>query len=94
MKIKSKRKEQNSILMKALAQKEKLILTDTLSSLLDELDEECLEVIKLIEKLRVQNITNKQLEDMLGELSAAITHLKVHSEQAEKAIEEELDKEA
>ncbi len=50
--------------------------------------------IKLIEKLRVQNITNKQLEDMLGELSAAITHLKVHSEQAEKAIEEELDKEA
>jgi hypothetical protein len=80
--------------MKALAQKEKLILTDILSSLLDELDEECLEVIKLIEKLRVQNITNKQLEDMLGELSAAATHLKVHSEQVEKAIEEELDKEA
>ena len=36
--------------MRALAQKEKLILTDILSSLLDELDEECLKTIRLIEK--------------------------------------------
>ncbi|MEK6657659.1 MAG: hypothetical protein AABY58_09480 [Nitrospirota bacterium] len=80
--------------MRALAHKEKLILTDILSSLLDELDEECLKTIRLIGNLRKQGLTEEQLEDMLGELSAAATHLKVHSEQVEKAIEEELDKEA
>ena len=80
--------------MRALAHKEKLRLTSNLLVLLGELEEECLKTIKLISNLRIQGLTDEQIEDMLGELSAAITHLKVHSEQAEKAIEEELDKEA
>lgn len=80
--------------MRELAHKEKLRLTSNLLVLLGELEEECLKTIKLISNLRIQGLTDEQLEDMLGELSAAITHLRVHSEQAEKAIEEELDKEA
>ncbi len=79
--------------MKALV-KERLRLTSTLTTLLDELEEECIKSIKLISNLRIQSLTGEQLEDMLGELSAAVTHLKVHSEQVEKAIEEELEREA
>lgn len=78
--------------MKVLAQKEKIKLSKTLSILLNELEEECLKVIKLTGSLRIENLTDEQIEDMLGELSASITHLKVHSEQLEKVIEEELDK--
>lgn len=80
--------------MKALAHKEKLRLTSTLSILLNELDEECLKTIKLIGSLRIEGLTNKQVEEMLGELSAAVTHLRIHSEQVEKAIEEELERES
>jgi len=78
--------------MKTLAQKEKSRLNKTLLVLLDELEEECLKVIKLTEGLRLENLTDEQIEDILGELSASITHLRVHSEQVEQVIEEELDK--
>ncbi|MDI6889497.1 MAG: hypothetical protein QMC83_00945 [Thermodesulfovibrionales bacterium] len=78
--------------MRALSQKEKARLNKTLLVLLDELEEECLKVIKLTEGLRIETLTNDQMEDMLSELSASVTHLKVHSEQVERIIEEELDK--
>jgi hypothetical protein len=78
--------------MKVLAQKEKARLNKTLSVLLDELEEECLKVIKLTEGLRIETLTDEQMEDILSELSASVTHLKVHSEQVEQVIEEELDK--
>lgn len=78
--------------MRALAQKERSRLSKTLSVLLDELEEECLKVIKLTEGLRIENLTEGQIENMLGELSVSVTHLKVHSEQVEQVIEEELDK--
>jgi hypothetical protein len=78
--------------MKVLSQKEKARLNKTLLVLLDELEEECLKVIKLTEGLRIETLTNEQMEDMLSELSASVTHLKVHSEQVERIIEEELDK--
>ncbi len=78
--------------MKVLAQKEKARLNKTLSVLLDELEEECLKVIKLTEGLRIETLTDEQIEDILSELSASVTHLKVHSEQVEQVIEEELDK--
>jgi len=73
------------------SQKEKAGLSKTLSVLLDELEEECLKVIKLTAALKIENLTDEQLEDMLGELSASITHLKVHSEQLDQVIEKELD---
>jgi hypothetical protein len=78
--------------MKTLAQKEKTKLNKTLMVLLGELSEECLKVIKLTEGLIIENLTDEQVEDLLGELSASVTHLKVHSEQVERVIEEELDK--
>jgi hypothetical protein len=78
--------------MKALTQKEKARLNKTLLVLLDELQEECLKVVKLTEGLKLEDLTDEQMENMLGELSASITHLKVHSEQVEQVIEEELDK--
>ncbi|MCL5978213.1 MAG: hypothetical protein M1147_08880 [Nitrospirae bacterium] len=66
------------------------MVKNTLLDLLDEYEEECLNAVKLIEGLKLEALTEEQIEDMLGELSASITHLKVHSEQMEKLIEEEL----
>ncbi len=64
--------------------------TGMLSDLLSEYEEECLNAVRLIEGLKIQTLTEEQTEEMLGELSASITHLRVHSEQLEKLIEEEL----
>jgi hypothetical protein len=64
--------------------------TKMLSDLLSEYEEECLNAVRLIEGLKLQTLTEEQTEDMLGELSASITHLRIHSEQLEKLIEGEL----
>jgi hypothetical protein len=57
---------------------------------LNEYEEECLNAVKLIEGLKLEALTEYQQEDMLGELSASITHLKIHSEQLERLIEDKL----
>jgi hypothetical protein len=75
--------------MKTLACK-KVKVNRTLSALLNEYQEECLNAVKLIEGLKLEALTEEQMEDMLGELSASITHLKIHSGQLERLIEEEL----
>lgn len=64
--------------------------TKILPELLNEYEDECLNAIRLIEGLKLQTLTEEQHEDMLGELSASITHLRIHSEQLEKLIEGEL----
>jgi len=74
--------------MKATIYKE--TKTETLSDLLNEYEEECLNAVRLIEGLKLRTLTEEQTEDMLGELSASITHLRIHSEQLEKLIEETL----
>jgi hypothetical protein len=76
--------------MKA-AQSEKIRLSKTLSVLLSELEEECLNAIKLSAMLKMNTLTEEQIEDLIGELSASVTHLKVHSEQLEHALDKELD---
>ena len=78
--------------MKISTQKEKGKLNKTLLVLLDELEEECLKVVKLTEVLKIENLTDEQTEDILGELSGSVTHIRVHSEQLEQIIEKELDK--
>ncbi|MEW6739961.1 MAG: hypothetical protein ACOYU2_06200 [Nitrospirota bacterium] len=75
--------------MKTLTYK-KAKINKTLLALLNEYEEECLNAVKLIEGLKLEALTEEQLEDMLGELSASITHLKIHSEQMERLIEETL----
>lgn len=74
--------------MKALALKKEIDIDKTLKSLIDELEEECLHIISLIEALKIRGLTEAQREDILGELSAALNHLKIHSSEVEQAIDE------
>lgn len=52
--------------------------------LFDELEQECLNTVKYIEALKVVRLSKNQKEDILGELSAAITHLRIQTEQFDK----------
>jgi hypothetical protein len=56
-------------------------------SLLDELEKECLTAIKYIEALKVKDLSTTQKEDILGELSASITHLRIQTEQLDKTFD-------
>jgi regulator of sirC expression with transglutaminase-like and TPR domain len=56
--------------------------------LFDELEQECLNTVKYIEALKVVRLSKNQKEDILGELSAAITHLRIQTEQFDKHFEE------
>ena len=51
----------------------------TLTTLLNELRDECLSTIKLIHQLELEHLTDEQIEDILGELAASVIHLQVHS---------------
>ncbi len=73
--------------MKALALTKEIALDKTLKSLITELEEECLHVVSLIEALKIKNLTEDQREDILGELSASLSHLKIHSNEVEEAID-------
>ncbi len=56
--------------------------------LFDELEQECLNTVKYIEALKVARLSKNQKEDILGELSAAITHLRIQTEQFDKHFDE------
>ncbi len=73
--------------MKALALTKEIDLDKTLKSLIDELEDECLHVVSLIEALKIKRLTEDQREDILGELSASLSHLKIHSNELEEAID-------
>ncbi|MFZ3066081.1 MAG: hypothetical protein WA277_12450 [Nitrospirota bacterium] len=73
--------------MKALALTKEIGLDKTLKSLIDELEDECLHVVSLIEALKIKRLTEDQREDILGELSASLSHLKIHSNELEEAID-------
>jgi hypothetical protein len=73
--------------MKALASTKEIDIDRTLKSLIDELEEECLHVVSLVEALKIKNLTEAQREDILGELSAALSHLKIHSHEVEQSVD-------
>ncbi len=73
--------------MKALASTKEVYIDKTLKSLIDELEEECLHVVSLTEALKIKNLTEDQREDILGELSAALSHLRIHSNEVEQIID-------
>lgn len=73
--------------MRALAEKKEYDRDKTLKSLICELEEECLHVISLIEALKVKNLTEDQKDYILGDLSASLSHLKVHSSEVESEID-------
>ncbi len=56
--------------------------------LFDELEQECLNTVKYIEALKVDRLSKNQKEDILGELSVAITHLRIQTEQFDKHFDE------
>jgi len=56
--------------------------------LFDELEQECLTAVKYIEALKAKELTHAQREDILGELSASITHLRIQAEQLDRTLEE------
>jgi hypothetical protein len=64
------------------------VLPKNMAVLLEELEQECLTAIKYIEALKVKELSDNQKEDILGELSASITHLRIQTEQLDKQFEE------
>ncbi|NJL60200.1 MAG: hypothetical protein HC887_11760 [Desulfobacteraceae bacterium] len=63
-------------------------LPQNMPVIFDELEQECLTAIKYIEALKVKELSENQKEDILGELSASITHLRIQTEQLDKQFEE------
>lgn len=58
------------------------------ATLLEELGEECQTVLKLLAQLELPGLQEEQIEDLLGELSAAILHLHEHT----RGLDEMLDR--
>jgi hypothetical protein len=66
----------------------KKTMQETLLPLFEELEQECLTAVKYIEALKVRELTHAQREDILGELSASITHLKIQAQELDRTFEE------
>ncbi len=63
-------------------------LNPTVVTLLGELRDEYLSTVELISRLEAEDLTEDQIEDVLGDLTASIAHLQIHS----AIIKAELDK--
>lgn len=64
------------------------ILPENMGVLFDELEEQCLRAIRYIEALKVKELTEDQKEDILGELSASITHLRIQTDTLDRKLDE------
>jgi len=56
--------------------------------LFEELEQECLNAVRYIEALKASRLSKNQKEDILGDLSASITHLRIKTELFDKYFEE------
>ena len=70
--------------------KEQLQVNPTLSTLLDELGEECEQVLFLLTQLKIANLTDDQKGDILADLTGIVCHLHVHTENLPEFIESEI----
>jgi len=68
--------------------KKETVSPENMGILFDELEKECLNAIKYIEALKVKELSEDQKEDLLGELSASITHLRIQTENLDNRLEE------
>ncbi len=76
--------------MKALKEQPKTCyLSPGTLALLNELGEECQNVLKLLAQLEVSGLKKPQVEDLLGDLSAAVLHLHVHTRGLDTLIDED-----
>lgn len=66
-------------------------VNSTLSVLLNELAEECETVLFLLTQLKLPNLTNDQKGDILAELTGAVSHLHVHTEDLPDFIGDEIE---
>ncbi|MFQ5965707.1 MAG: hypothetical protein ACE5KZ_15650 [Candidatus Scalinduaceae bacterium] len=64
-------------------------ISSTLTTLLSELRGECVSTTKLIHQLEIEHLTEEQMEDVLGELMASVTHLQMHSKMAKEVLEKD-----
>ncbi len=63
-------------------------IENTLKVMLNELKDECLTCMKLINQLELDNLSEEQLEELLGELTASVTHLNTQSDNIKEEIEQ------
>ncbi|MBW4514332.1 MAG: hypothetical protein KME11_03820 [Timaviella obliquedivisa GSE-PSE-MK23-08B] len=67
-----------------------LQVNPTLSTLLDDLGEECENVLSLLSQLKLSNLTADQKGDLLAELTGSICHIHVHTEDLPELVENEI----
>jgi hypothetical protein len=65
-------------------------VSPTTQVLLTELGEECQRVLKLLVQLELAGLRATQVEDVLGELSAAVLHLHEHTRGLDAIIDGDL----
>ncbi len=63
------------------------ILPENMAVLFDELQQECFTAVRYIEALKVKEVSKTQKDDIMGELSASITHLRVQTEALDRKLE-------
>ncbi len=63
-------------------------LSPRIADLLEELGEECQRVLKLLAQLELPGLQEEQVDDLLGELSAAILHLHEHTRGLDELLDE------
>ncbi len=63
-------------------------IESTLKVMLDELKDECLACIKLINQLESDNLSEDQIDELSGELTASVTHLNTQSSNIKEEIEQ------
>ena len=76
--------------MRAVKQNPKVpYVSPTTQVLLSELGEECQRILKLLVQLELAGLKERQVEDILGELSAAVLHLHEHTRGLDTLIDED-----
>jgi len=78
--------------MKVSKIKEEAIVSSRLVVLLDELSQELQNTAELLAQLKVKGLTQEQVELILGELSAAISHLHEHTDGLDELIMDEINR--
>ncbi len=70
----------------------KITLDEALSTLLEELGEECQNTLKLLTQLKITYPGTEQIEDILAELTASVVHLHAHTDGLDDLISDQLEK--
>jgi hypothetical protein len=76
--------------MRAVKQKlQNPYVSPTTAMLLTELGDECQHIVKLLAQLDLADLSEPQVEHLLGELSASILHLHEHTRGLDAILDED-----